>query len=386
MQQKELPPMFRHRFLAHALGGYAGLAYLNNETCLLNSIKNGFRYLEVDLKLADDGELVCSHGWSRKNCEAIDMPYKDSFSYMTRELFLQQEIHGMKTMDAALLYEYLKDNPDLFLELDLHSLSYEKAVLVTKKVLELFHHDDELLKRCLVQSNSYDMWEGINSVYQFCYQQFIVLNEIERLDEYIRFCTEHQICAMALKKKYADPQNMKKIKEAGLALLIFTVNDLQEARVYWESGADTVCTDFLTPEQVYTRTSFQLVYNSTPNAKQRFGKLIERNILRGKLRETAKGSWEYCEKVIFQPDGNCPLIACCYEKEGYKFLGWHMRYRNGQKEWLWYCKDGSWRTKSQLTHIGGDIRYLFCDMEIIDMDLLPVVNKVIMEAVWTAER
>lgn len=385
MQEKNLPLMFRHKMLAHALGGYEGMSYLNNETCLVNALKNGFYYLEVDLLLADDGELVCSHGWSLKNCQTVGMEYKESFSHMTRELFLQQEIAGMKTMDAALLYKYMKEYPYLFLELDLHSLSAEKAACVTKKVLELFHYDDALLRRCLVQSNSFEMWEGINSVYSFQYQQLVVLKEMERLDEYIQFCIDHKICAIAIKKKFADIENIKRIKEAGLALLVFTVNDLSEARIFWDRGADTICTDFLTPKQLYNRTDFQLIYNSTPNAKQQIEVLMKKNILKGILKKTAKGSWEYSENVKFQTEGSYPLMACCYEKKGYVFHGWYMRYKNGQGEWAWYCQDGKWRTKSQYTHEGYS-RYLFSDMQEIDMKLFPVVNKVILEAAWKVKK
>ena len=59
-----IPPMFKNKYLAHALGGYEGYKYLNNEPALKAAIKNGHKYYEVDLTLTTDGHVVPSHGWT----------------------------------------------------------------------------------------------------------------------------------------------------------------------------------------------------------------------------------------------------------------------------------------------------------------------------------
>ncbi|MCR5067482.1 MAG: hypothetical protein K6A14_05435 [Erysipelotrichaceae bacterium] len=103
-----LAPMFNNKYMAHALGGYKGYKYLNNEPALKQAIADGHRYFEVDLCLTTDGHVVPAHGWSEKDCERSGMEYKPELRNMTRELFLRQSIHGMPTMDAEILYQYMK--------------------------------------------------------------------------------------------------------------------------------------------------------------------------------------------------------------------------------------------------------------------------------------
>ena len=45
------PPMFEHKYMAHALGSYKGYPMLNNEIAFRNSYKRGFRYFETDIKV-----------------------------------------------------------------------------------------------------------------------------------------------------------------------------------------------------------------------------------------------------------------------------------------------------------------------------------------------
>lgn len=252
MQSSVLPPMYENRFLAHSLGGYKRYKYLNAEDGLKNAIACGYRYFEVDFKLTEDDEIVCTHGWSRADCEKTGMLYHRDFNHMTKEKFLAQRVHGMETMDVTKLYSYMVRYPDFYWELDLHTLSYKKSVHMAEKILEAFHHNEAVMEHCLVQVNSMDMYHAIDSVYHFKYYQYNVKNAIERLDEFIDFCQKNQICAMALKKAFATEEVIAKIRNAGLALLVFTVDNKKTAEKLLELGANTICTNFINIEQHVT--------------------------------------------------------------------------------------------------------------------------------------
>lgn len=241
-----LPPMFENEYMAHALGGYKGYKYLNCEEGLKNTISKGYQYLEVDLMLTDDDQLVCSHGWDEKNCEIVGMEYKEDFSEMTREKFLQQKVHGLTTMDGKMLYQYMLKYPELYWEIDLKTLPYDTAKHITEKIVETFEHNEKVLEHCLVQINTAEMYEAVDSVYHFTYYQFNVINAmLEKFDEVIAFCVEHKICAVALKQKFATPENIRKARDAGLAVLAYTVDDLQKAKKLLADGANTICTNFI---------------------------------------------------------------------------------------------------------------------------------------------
>lgn len=54
-------------FVAHATGSLDGYTYLNSKESLLKSLKNGYKYIEVDLQLTVDSILVCVHDWEQFN-------------------------------------------------------------------------------------------------------------------------------------------------------------------------------------------------------------------------------------------------------------------------------------------------------------------------------
>lgn len=170
------------------------------------------------------------------------------------------------------IYRYMLKYQDIFLELDLHRLNYEKTVCVTKKILEAFCFNDSVLERCLMQVNTKDMFYAIKDCYNFKYIQYIVLNNYELLDEHIEFCTENNICSMAIKKKFASPEIIKKIQKAGLAILVFTVNDISLAKHFLSLGVNTICTDFILPNQVRDNYLKKIMVVSSQKIKKLFGR------------------------------------------------------------------------------------------------------------------
>ena len=51
-------------YIAHATGEIDGNTYLNCKESLLQSLDKGYKYIEVDLGLTTDSELVCIHDWT----------------------------------------------------------------------------------------------------------------------------------------------------------------------------------------------------------------------------------------------------------------------------------------------------------------------------------
>jgi glycerophosphoryl diester phosphodiesterase len=379
----DIPPMFKNRYMAHALGGYQGFTYLNCEEGLLNAILHGYRFIEVDLLFTEDGELVCSHGWTEELCEVSGMPYRPEFEHMTRECFLRQKVRGFTTMDAARLYQYMVMFPDIYWELDLHTLPKAKAVRMAEKILEVFEHNEDVLNRCMVQVNSAKMFEAIDSVWHFRYYQFNIKSAIEKLDEYIEFSVKNGIQAMAMRRIFASEENIKKVRNAGLALLVFIVDNWDEAARYLGRGANTICTNFIVPEEDKNEIRAKITYNSTPRAGERVTELMDRNILRGTFEKTMLGSNEYTEDAVFSRDGFYRLTANLFHKGMHRFLGWNLRRKNEQAEWEWYCADGQWITEDVWD---GEPLCLFEDCAVIRKELIALNGRLFFAAVWKGEK
>lgn len=48
-------------YIAHAGGAIDGICYTNSEEALLSSIKKGYKYIELDLFLTNDSNVICLH-------------------------------------------------------------------------------------------------------------------------------------------------------------------------------------------------------------------------------------------------------------------------------------------------------------------------------------
>jgi len=82
-------------FIAHAGGSIDGKMYLNCKEGLLQSLANGYKYIELDLALTSDSAVVCLHDWQHfKSLAAIDIDNEP----MSLQEFQQQKILGKYTL------------------------------------------------------------------------------------------------------------------------------------------------------------------------------------------------------------------------------------------------------------------------------------------------
>lgn len=88
-------------FVAHATGSLDGYTYLNSKESLLNSLDNGYKYIELDLAYTSDSIIVCVHNWEQFNKTTVpNICGKDSDLYMripTYSEFKTRKIYGKFT-------------------------------------------------------------------------------------------------------------------------------------------------------------------------------------------------------------------------------------------------------------------------------------------------
>jgi len=75
-------------FIAHAGGEIDGFSYTNSVEAVINSINNEFKYIELDISLTTDSQLVCMHSPS----EFIEMTNLPDSIMLTADVFNRQTI------------------------------------------------------------------------------------------------------------------------------------------------------------------------------------------------------------------------------------------------------------------------------------------------------
>lgn len=378
--------MFSNKLMAHAFGGMDGKTYHNTKEALLNGVENGYQYFEADLSYTTDRRLVLCHGWTEANCRHTGLAWEPDFKNMTYRRIRSMKVHGNPVMDAREFAKWMKQHKEYTFEIDFHNISGRDVKQRIQALLSDFggKKNKELLDRLLIQAYSRRMFEDMDAVYHFKHYQYLVGENIHDLDNIITYALDHGICVLALRMNLAKPALVKKIRNAGLYVMCYTVNkDLAAAQKLLDSGVNTLCTDFITEEMLLNnkermgRHPFYVYYNSgAKDAVSHYtpedGSVVER---------VGSGNWEYKDQTVWENDGKRTLQKCRYTLEGKTFAGWKLRVRVDGKQ-LWYCSD-------HMYHGGGDLKpgkginpYLFRDGEVIPEWTLERGMKLIMVAVW----
>lgn len=88
-------------FIAHATGSLKGYTYLNSKESLMNSLDNGYKYIEIDLQYTSDSNIVCVHDWEQFNKATIpNITGQDSNLFIkipSIEEFKKRRIYGEYT-------------------------------------------------------------------------------------------------------------------------------------------------------------------------------------------------------------------------------------------------------------------------------------------------
>ena len=241
-----IPPFFTHEYMAHAGGGYDGNIYNNTEEAIINSLDNGFRFMEVDMTLTADNKLVCSHGWDKNTCKATGIEYLDKTP--TYEEFMGWKIQGeYKTIDASTVISYMREYPDLLVEVDLKKFNKTKTKIMIRQLVELAKNDETILDRILMQFTSEDAYFAIEEIYHFKYYQYFTYKSkiVKELDNVIEFCEDNDVTSIAVNYTVLTSDMIKQIKDNGFYLLAFTIDDRETADEYLAKGVDSICTNHI---------------------------------------------------------------------------------------------------------------------------------------------
>ena len=374
--------IFSNPLMGHAFGGMDDKTYHNTMAALEHGIETGYKDFELDFSYTTDGRLVLSHGWSPSNCKCIGITYKPDFDNMTYERVMNMPIHGNPIMDARQFYERVKDEPDYRFEVDFHFVQEHRKEMVQELVKD-FENDGQVLDRLLMQVYTQQMYQIIDGVYHFKNYSYLAGKYVYRLDEFLTFCLDKGICAIALRANLAKREYIDKIHNAGLYVMTYTVQrDADYAKHLLDSGIDTICTDFITEELLdeaegFGYFPFYVWYNSDrADAENHYSEDA-----RDQFIQTKKGNLEYKDKTVWENDGSGTLRKCEFSVPGKHFVGWKLRVTLDGNT-FWYCKDGLYHIKKDFDETKDVVPYIFADEAVIPVWKVKRNMKLVMVAVW----
>lgn len=224
--------------VAHAGGGIDGIAYTNSLKAINQSIRNGFKIIEIDFNLTSDSKIICFHHI-----------YNVGFSY---EIFLK--------LNRENYY------PACDLE-DIVRILYEKNTL---KIISDVKFDNSVFLYNFKQNYPALMNQIIPQVYS--YQDYLYAKELGFNDIIITLYRYNNYNEMIsdlkkIKNPYAITLSKKvfysyggdiKLIHPNTRIYVHTVNKLDEYCDLKKKGISEIYTDFLLPKYDYFSC---LVYN-----------------------------------------------------------------------------------------------------------------------------
>ena len=225
-----------NQLIAHAGGGINELTYTNSLEALNQSISNGFKLIELDLKQTSDEKLVAVHDWKsfkRKTncCDNLKFP-------IDHKTFNDQKISNLNLLDYKKINEIFSENKDLILitdksnnfELINNQLNFDASRII----VEIFGQQNYFKA---IQSGIKNPMYSAN------------LNDFDFIKKYnVKLIAIHTSELQNHYEKYLE------LKNNGVLIFVYSSNEINFIKKY-QSVATAFYTDFLSPASPICKVS-----------------------------------------------------------------------------------------------------------------------------------
>ena len=224
MPANETKQIKKENLIAHAGGKINNDIYTNSYEAIIKSIKNGYNYIEIDLRKTTDNVLVGIHEW-----EDIEKFLKTSIPESKKEYFKKKVLsHKYNYKDIKILNNYLKYTIIDEFQIEKIFSKNKDLILVTdkikdyKKLTEAFSFNDRIIIEVI----------GITNYIKSFFYNFKQKNFSTDLSFYDRFFIYiFNIKGIIVDKSVLKNKNKKEYLEKyisdGKEVFMFTINDFE---------------------------------------------------------------------------------------------------------------------------------------------------------------
>ena len=251
-RQKQVPQLNVDKHLvATALGGYEyRYKNLNSIPQLYQSIKKGYCYVEVDVRMAADGRLVCVNGWGAATKKALGIPnsevvlstedfknatYYNHFPTCTFDQFAEVFSKLTKKNNVKAILDVGKPKPDNLDEF------YEKLVIVLKKYMIA---ENKIVVRLQRERDI----KAFAKQYYTCKKCYFISDDAavqeEKYNKIIQFCKKNKIRMISMNDHTWNVRLQQLLSGEGMQTLILSYNKVGDVITALQNGADLVASHY----------------------------------------------------------------------------------------------------------------------------------------------
>lgn len=221
----------KHKFIAHAGGAINDITYSNSEEAVNNSIKLGYKLIELDLLETSDGFIVAAHDWKnfKKNCLGFSGPIDEKPLSFREFNDCNFSINSMNLtqLDEKKITDIFNQNPDLYLvtdKLNNYSLLYKKFNFRDRIIPETFSINDFISAKL----NNFD-----NALYPF-----------KKFNIFLKYFLNIKIVTISYEDFIKNEKKITNLFEKGLKIYLYTSNENFFIQKYLDKSISGIYTDF----------------------------------------------------------------------------------------------------------------------------------------------
>lgn len=228
------------KYIAHALGGIGGFPYTNSKEAFFQALENGFKIVEADVCLTNDGKFVLSHEFSN-NQEQKFIRIPPSFNDFCNAKINYR--YTPMTLDEMLVFIRHKD---IYLFID----SKEETLSFLLEYLVSLDYIDEISNKLIFQVVTKEECMMVELKGKFKNIHFNLPSGILPL-EIVPFLIEHQIHTVSMwKGQMVNKEMVETLKAANIKIFVYSLNRISEMKDAVQAGAWGCFTDFLVSEEL----------------------------------------------------------------------------------------------------------------------------------------
>lgn len=233
------PPTEHPALIAHAGGAIHGYRLTNSLEAIDNAYDNGFRFIELDMELTSDGEVVMIHDW-----ESMAKRMLLSEGIRSRDEFLSSDtLMDLTLLDLDALLDWLGKHPDCRIITDVKA---DGNAEILSKIIDACD-GSALTQRFIPQAYSFEEYDevkalGFDDVILTLYR---METDTATLAEFARNSSPW---AITVPEERMTEELVTAVAATGTAVYSHTINSLDFFEKWQPLGLTGIYTDYFQPD------------------------------------------------------------------------------------------------------------------------------------------
>lgn len=233
------PPTEHPILIAHAGGAIHGYRLTNSLEAIDNAYENGFRFIELDMELTSDGEIVMIHDWDSM---AKRMLFSEGIR--TYDEFLSSDtLMDFTLLDLDTLLGWLNKHTDCCIITDVKAADNAE---ILEEIIADCDDDISLMQRFIPQAYSFEEYDEISAL---GFRNIILT--LYRMDTDVGtladFAQNSSPWAITIPEERVTEELITAISEKGTNVYSHTINSLDFFETWQPLGLTGIYTDYFQP-------------------------------------------------------------------------------------------------------------------------------------------